>query len=269
MQCPKCARENPEQARFCLRCGAKLVRTCAKCGTELPSDAKFCFACGTPLGTSPSDPLADALKEYIDRLLAARGQVGHERRAVTILFSDIKGSSAIASKLDPEEVLDIVNGAFECLIPPVFQYEGTLTQLMGDAILAFFGAPIAHDDDAERACRAALDILANAREYAAKLERERGICGFNVRVGINTGQVVVGEVGTDLRVAYTAVGDTINMAARMGQSAEPGTVLVTEETYRLVAPLFETKDLGRVEVKGHDEPMPVYRLSGWEGVSGD
>jgi len=265
MRCPKCNTDNPEQARFCFGCGAKLTLVCAKCKAELPFRAKFCFGCGAPVVAPPSDPVAEALRrlaprEYVERLLAARGQVGHERRPVTILFCDIKGSSAIASRLDPEEVLDIVNGAFECLIPPIFRYEGTLTQLMGDAILAFFGAPIAHDDDPERACRAALDILAGARDYAARLERERGISGFNVRVGINTGPVVVGEVGTDLRVAYTAVGDTINMAARMEQLAEPGTVLVTEETVRLVEPLFETKGLGQIEVKGSEETKPVYRI---------
>jgi len=217
------------------------------------------------VGAPPQDPLAETLKrlapkEYVERLLAARGHVGSERREATILFCDIKGSSAMASKLDPEEVLEIVNGAFECLIPPIFRYEGTLTQLMGDAILAFFGAPFAHDDDPERACRAALDILAVTGEYAARMEQERGISGFNVRVGINTGPVVVGEVGTDLRVAYTAVGDTINMAARMEQAAEPGTVLVTEETYRLVAPLFGAQDLGRIVVKGRDQPMAVFRI---------
>ena len=271
MRCLGCGTENRDRAMFCAECGGALFLACPQCGAELPAGSQFCDSCGKPLGVPTADLLAEALKrlapkEYAERLLAARGRVSHERRAVTILFSDIKGSSAIASKLDPEEVLEIINGAFQFLIPPVFRYEGTLTQLLGDAILAFFGAPIAHDDDAERACRAALDILAGAREYAAKLQRERGIEGFNVRVGINTGLVVVGEIGTDLRVAYTAMGDTINMAARMEQSAEPGTVLVTEETYRLVAPLFDAKDLGRIEVKGRDEPMAVYRILASKGV---
>jgi class 3 adenylate cyclase len=154
---------------FCAECGGALFLACPQCGAELPAGSQFCDSCGKPLGVPTADLLAEALKrlapkEYAERLLAARGRVSHERRAVTILFSDIKGSSAIASKLDPEEVLEIINGAFQFLIPPVFRYEGTLTQLLGDAILAFFGAPIAHDDDAERACRAALDILAGARE---------------------------------------------------------------------------------------------------------
>ena len=267
MRCPKCDTDNPEQARFCLGCGTKLTLVCPKCKVELPSQAKFCFACGVPLGAPPPDPLAEALKrlapkEYAERLLAARGQVGHERRTVTILFSDIKGSTSMAESLDPEDVLEVMNGAFEFLIPPIFRYEGTLAQLMGDAILAFFGAPIAHEDDPERACRAALDIIVGAREYAAKLERERGIRDFNVRVGINTGPVVVGEVGTDLRVAYTAMGDTINVAARMEQAAEPGTILISEETHRRIAPLFDTLPVGPLQMKGKAEPVPAFRALG-------
>jgi ABC-type oligopeptide transport system substrate-binding subunit/class 3 adenylate cyclase len=211
------------------------------------------------------DALAEALKrlvpkEFAERLLATRGQVGGERRTVTMLFSDVKGSTALADKLDPEDVLEVMNGAFEFLIGPIYRYEGTLARLMGDAILAFFGAPIAHEDDPERACRAGLEIIAGAKEYAAKLERERGISGFAVRVGINTGLVVVGEVGSDLRVEYTALGDAINLAARMEQAAEPGTILVSEETHGLIAPLFEMDSLGRIEVKGRTEPVRVYRV---------
>jgi class 3 adenylate cyclase len=126
---------------------------------------------------------------------------------------------------------------------------------MGDGILAFFGAPIAHEDDAEGACRAALEIIRGAREYAARLEEERGITGFNVRVGIHTGLVVVGEVGSDLRVEYTAMGDAVNLASRLETAAEPGTVLITEDTHRLIAPLFEMEALGPIEVKGKTDPV--------------
>jgi adenylate cyclase len=199
-------------------------------------------------------------KEYAERLLATRGQVGHERRTVTILFSDVKGSTAMAHDLDPEDVLEIMDGAFDVLIEPVYRYEGTLARLMGDAVLAFFGAPIAHEDDAERACRAALDIIAEAQRYAERLQRERGIEGFNVRVGIHTGLVVVGEAGSDLRVEYTAMGDAINLASRIESAAEPGRVLVTGATHKLVAPLFETEALGTIEVKGCAEPVSVYRV---------
>jgi len=267
MHCPKCAKENPAQARFCLQCGARLSLLCPQCQTELPPDAQFCFACGAqvvaaqPQGLTAAELLKRLVpKEYAERLLATRGQVSHERRTVTILFADVKGSTSMAETLDPEEWAEVMHGAFEVLVPPIYRYEGALVQLMGDAILAFFGAPIAHEDDPERACRAGLDITAEARRYAEKLEKERGIQGFNVRVGINTGLVVVGEVGTDLRVAYTAMGDTINLAARMEAAAEPGTVLITENTWKLVAPLFETQAVGPLQVKGKAEPVAAYRV---------
>jgi len=183
-----------------------------------------------------------------------------ERRIVTMLFSDVKGSTPMAEQLDPEDVLEIMDGAFDVLIEPITRYEGALARLMGDGILAFFGAPIAHEDDAERACRAALEILERAGKYAARLEAERGISGFNVRVGIHTGLVVVGEVGSDLRVEYTAMGDAVNLASRMEEAAEPGTLLITEDTHRLIARLFETESLGPVEVRGRAEPVSVYRV---------
>ncbi|MBM4466215.1 MAG: tetratricopeptide repeat protein [Chloroflexi bacterium] len=281
MQCPKCNTENLEGAKFCLNCGAKLVTTCSQCGSELPLQARFCFVCGTLVSAPPSEAarepgavgLTEALKrlvpkEFAERLLATRGKVGSERRMVTILFSDVKGSTAMAEKLDPEEVMEIMNGAFEFLIPPVYRYEGTLARLMGDAILAFFGAPIAHEDDPERACRAALEIIEGAGRYAARLERERGIRGFNVRVGINTGLVVVGEVGSDLRVEYTAMGDVVNLAARMEGAAEPGTILITEETHKLIAPLFEAEFLGPIQVKGRTEPVATYRVLAAKEVAG-
>jgi class 3 adenylate cyclase/predicted ATPase len=203
-----------------------------------------------------------------DRLLATRGQVQAERRIVTILFSDVKGSTAMAEQLDPEDVMEIMDGAFDVLIEPITRYEGTLARLMGDAILAFFGAPIAHEDDPERACRAALEIVEGARDYAERVEQERGIEGFNVRVGINTGLVVVGEVGSDLRVEYTAMGDAINLAARMEGAAEPGTVLITADTHKLIAPLFETEPLGPIAVKGKAEPVSVHRVLRAKAVRG-
>jgi class 3 adenylate cyclase/tetratricopeptide (TPR) repeat protein len=177
-----------------------------------------------------------------------------------MLFSDVKGSTPMAESLDPEDVLEIMDSAFDVLIEPITRYEGALARLMGDGILAFFGAPIAHEDDAERACRAALEILDGAREYAERLQLERGIAGFNVRVGIHTGLVVVGEVGSDLRVEYTAMGDAVNLASRMEEAAEPGTVLITEDTQRLIAPLFDMEALGPMEVKGKAEPVSVYRV---------
>jgi class 3 adenylate cyclase/tetratricopeptide (TPR) repeat protein len=198
--------------------------------------------------------------EYAERLLATRGQVGRQRRTVTILFSDVKGSTSMAEDLDPEEWLEIMDGAFDLLIEPIYRYEGTLARLMGDAVLAFFGAPIAHEDDPERACRAALEIIRGAKRYAARLEAEMGISGFDVRVGIHSGLVIVGEVGSDLRVEYTAMGDAVNLAARTESAAEPGTVLITEATYKLIAPLFDTEALEPAKFKGKTSPVAVYRL---------
>ena len=157
-----------------------------------------------------------------------------ERRVVTILFADVKGSTAMADRMDPEEVLEIMNGAFRVLIEPITRHEGTIARLMGDAVLAFFGAPVAHENDPDRACMAALEILSGARDYAKQLERNRGITGFDVRVGMNTGLVVLAEVGDGDRVEYTAMGDAVNLASRMETAAEPGTILLTEATRTLL-----------------------------------
>ncbi|MGD8245294.1 MAG: adenylate/guanylate cyclase domain-containing protein, partial [Anaerolineae bacterium] len=281
MRCPTCNTQNPGPAKFCLNCGRRLVRTCPECGTGLPPEARFCFSCGAQLDVPPpetgqkpaSHVLNEAIerlvpKEFAERLLATRGQVKAERRMVTILMSDVKGSSAMARGVDPEEVMEVMDGAFEVLIKPIARYEGTVARLEGDAILAFFGAPIAHEDDPERACRAGLEIVEGARAYAARLEEERGIRGFSVGVGIHTGLVVVGEVGTDLRVEYTAMGEAPNLAARLESAAEPGTVLISEEAHQLIAPLFETEALEPIEVRGWEQPVPVFRVLAAKEVPG-
>jgi class 3 adenylate cyclase/tetratricopeptide (TPR) repeat protein len=184
-----------------------------------------------------------------------------ERRVVTMLFCDVRGSTSMAEDLDPEEWTDVMNAAYEHLIAPVYRYEGTVARLMGDAILAFFGAPIAHEDDPQRAVMAGLDIVSGIGPFRERLARERGL-DLNVRVGINTGPVVVGEVGSEQRQEYSAMGDAVNVAARMEQTAEPGTVQITEDTYRLVADLFEVEPLGEVELKGKRRPVPAYRVLG-------
>jgi len=255
MLCAQCNTENPERAKFCLECGARL-------------DAAAAPAPSVPQDTIPQRIRRLVPQEYADRLMAAGGQMAGARRVVTILFSDIKGSSAMARDMDPEDVMEIMDGAFDVLIEPIMRYEGTLARLMGDAILAFFGAPITHEDDPERACRAALDIIAGGERYAERLREERSIEGFNVRVGINTGLVVVGEVGSDLRVEYTAMGEAINLAARMESAAEPGTILITEDTHKHIAPLFETQSLLPIEVKGWEEPVPVFRVLSPEELPG-
>ena len=270
MKCTSCGTENPESAKFCLNCGSPLLLVCANCGTQLPAGAKFCVNCGHRVAAPAAAPAAtsakDQLERYMPRELQAKlhaARTDHsmegERRIVTMLFCDVQGSTGIAEKLDPEEWIEIINQIFEFMITSVYRYEGTIARLMGDAILAFFGAPIAHEDDPERAVRAGLGIIEAMRPFHDQLQRERGL-DVNVRVGINTGLVVVGEVGSDMRVEYTAMGDAVNLAARMEQTAQPGSVQISGDTYKLIAPLFEFDALGRIEIKGKSEPVEAYRV---------
>jgi class 3 adenylate cyclase/tetratricopeptide (TPR) repeat protein len=224
----------------------------------------------TPASSAPAGELERYVpKELLQKLDAARasGSMVGERRIVTMLFCDVKGSTAAAEQLDPEEWTEIMNGAFEHMIQPVYAYEGTVARLMGDALLAFFGAPLAHEDDPARAVLAGLDIVAGLQPYRERMRSKWGI-DFNVRVGINTGLVVVGAVGSDLRMEYSAMGDAINLAARMEQTATPGTVQIAGDTYRLVRPLFEFENLGGIEVKGKSERIPAYRVLGRKAMAG-
>ena len=184
-----------------------------------------------------------------------------ERRVVTMLFCDVRGSTAAAEQMDPEDWGEIINGAFEYMIKPIYRYEGIVARLMGDGLLAFFGAPIAHEDDPQRAILAGLDIVEEIRPYRAQIHNGRGV-DFDVRVGINTGLVVVGAVGSDLRMEYSALGDAINLASRMEQTAVPGTVQVAHDTFKLVKPMFEFEELGGIDIKGKAEPVPAYRALG-------
>ncbi|MGZ8394746.1 MAG: adenylate/guanylate cyclase domain-containing protein [Nitrospira sp.] len=264
MECPNCGHGNAQDAKFCARCGTGLTVTCGVCSTNADPGAAFCTNCGAALGTGASGEgelaryLPQELLTKLESARAGRAMQG-ERRTVTMLFADIKGSTAAAEKLDPEDWAEIINGAFEHLIAPVYHYEGTLARLQGDAVLAFFGAPIAHEDDPVRALRAGLEIIQAIGAYRQEIEGRWGVA-IEARVGIHTGLVVVGEVGSDLRVEYTALGDAINVAARMEQSAEPGTVLVTDHTRSLTGGAFEFEPLGPVEVKGKAEPVVAHRV---------
>ena len=206
--------------------------------------------------TSSQPPQPDPESSGAQR--SSRGSQG-ERRIVTALFCDVTGSTAMAEQLDAEEWTEIMNEAFEYLIAPVYKYEGTVARLMGDAVLAFFGAPFAHEEDPERATLAGLEMLEAIGPFQERIKQEYDM-DFNIRVGINTGPVVTGDVGSNLATEYTAMGDAVNVAARMEQTAEPGTVQISGETYRLVAPLFDVEPLGDIEVKGKSEPVPAYRV---------
>ena len=190
-----------------------------------------------------------------------RRAIQGDRRIVTVLFCDVVGSTAMAEQLDPEEWAEIMNDAFPYLTGPIERYEGTVARLMGDAILAFFGAPASHEDDPQRAILAGLEIVDGIGTFREEIAKEYGL-DFNVRVGINTGPVVVGEVGSESAGEYTAMGDAVNLAARMEQSAEPGSVQVAENTYSHVEPLFDFEPLGPIEVKGKAEPVPAFRVQG-------
>jgi class 3 adenylate cyclase len=296
VQCAACGHEAGPEAKFCSQCGTSLAVACPACSTLAPPGARFCAECGTNLRGDPAGSPASAAsspgpapgrvssptaaessdlarylpRQLLERLRAARGGHGMEgeRRTVTVLFADIKGSTAAAEQLDPEDWAGIVNGAFERLIAPVYRYEGTLARLQGDAVLAFFGAPIAHDDDPVRAVRAGLEITREIERYSTEVERSWGI-PIEVRVGVNTGLVVVGDVGSDLRVEYTAVGDAINVAARMEQTADPGTVRVTTDTLALTGNVFDTVELGRVEVRGKRSHVGAVVVRRFLGVRED
>ncbi|HWH24817.1 MAG TPA: adenylate/guanylate cyclase domain-containing protein [Candidatus Limnocylindria bacterium] len=224
------------------------------------------MACGRAVGPASAGDLdrqlrlaAGAPAPLVDKM--RRSRLSGERKPVTALFADVVGSTSLAERMDPEDWTQMMNQVFELMSQAVFRYEGTIAQLQGDAMLAFFGAPIAHEDDPERAVRAALDMVTAADEFARQLKAAQGT-DFRIRAGINSGPVVVGNVGNDLRYEYTALGDAVNVAARAQAAAEPGTVLITAATQRFVAATFEFADLGLIEVKGKAERVHAYRVVG-------
>src|SRR5436309_1737030 len=251
--------------RFCGQCGTALARQCPQCHAEAPPGFRFCGQCGASLQAAPPQAAAAPTprapvaapsiatytpKHLADKILKSRAAVEGERRQVTVLFADVAGFTTLAERLDPEDVHRIINRCFELITAEVHRFEGTINQYTGDGVMALFGAPIAHEDGPRRAVHAALGIQQALRDHSQQLQAERGL-GLQMRIGINTGPVVVGRIGDDLRMDYTAVGDTTNLAARMQQAARPGSVVVTEATHKAIGGYFETLDLGEREVKGH------------------
>jgi len=264
--CADCSHENPSDAGFCQKCGQPLMLDCATCGRSNSHEALFCRHCGTRLDgvsapgsksrlRSLQETAPHALREKIKK---ARTEIEGERKPVTIVFTDIVGSTAIAEKLDPEVWKEIVAGAHRCVGEAVYRYEGTIAQLLGDGVLAFFGAPITHEDDPIRAVRAAMDIQKSIKAYAQELGSV--VDDFQMRIGINTGTVVIGEIGTDMHVEYLAIGDAVNVAARLQSVAEPGKVVVSGACARLVGAEFDLRDLGEIKVKGKAEPLQAFEL---------
>lgn len=269
MICPKCKFDNPAGMTFCGRCGTPLSRLCPSCGFENPLDFTFCGKCGYDLrrpaeavsALRRGEPQAYTPRHLADKILTTKSAMEGERKQVTVLFADVSGFTSISEKLDPEEVHALVNRCLGILLDQVHRYEGTITQFTGDGVMALFGAPIAHEDAPQRGLHAALAIQQALKRYAEELKREQGI-EFQMRMGLNTGPVVVGKIGDDLTMEYTAVGDTVNLAARMEQLAEPGAILVAEATHRHTEGYFEFRPLGPVEVKGRREPVRVYEVLG-------
>lgn len=264
IHCLRCQTVNPTEARFCLNCGLSLSRKCSNCQSELLPGARFCMYCGQPvIVESPLDAnrfnrvAASAPEPLVQKALAST--LSGERRVVTILFVDVVGSTALSEQVDVETWSEIMNEAIDQVSTAVYRYEGTIARLLGDSLLAFFGAPVAHEDDPVRAVHAALDLMATGQQFAARIFDQYGI-NFALRATINTGQVLVGPVGDDLHFDYTAMGGAVNLTSRLKFASQPMSVLVSEHTYRYIDPLFECEDQGPVSVKGISEPVRVYRV---------
>ena len=227
MKSPGCQHGNPTGSSFCLECGARLGLTCASCGTDLPAGSKFCNKCGTAVSSLTAgqsrfaSPDSYTPQHLAERILNSKTALEGERKQVTVLFADLKGSMELLADRDPEEARKLLDPVLERMMEAVHRYEGTVNQVMGDGIMALFGAPLAHEDHAVRACYAALKMQEVVRRYSAELRRGQGV-EVQIRVGLNSGDVVVRSIGSDLRMDYTAVGQTTHLAARMEQLAAPG-----------------------------------------------
>ena len=267
MLCPRCRHDNPPQSAYCLDCGDPLTFTCGSCGADLPPGSRFCNICGTPVqpsaGLRPrfASPDTYTPKHLAAKILTSKSALEGERKHVTVLFADLKGSMELLADRDPEEARRLLDPVLERMMEAVHHYEGTVNQVMGDGIMALFGAPVAHEDHAVRACYAALRMQRLINLYADGLQRQGGT-PVQIRVGLNSGEVVVRTIGSDLQMDYTAVGQTTHLAGRMEQMAKPGTILVTGDTLKLAEGYVRVRPRGPVTAKGLGNPIEVYELTG-------
>jgi class 3 adenylate cyclase/tetratricopeptide (TPR) repeat protein len=267
MKCPRCQHENRSGAKFCEECATPLARTCSNCGSQLSATAKFCPECAHPVAdTAPvearfASPQSYTPKHLAEKILTSKTALEGERKQVTVLFADLKGSMELLADRDPEEARKILDPVLERMMEAVHRYEGTVNQVMGDGIMALFGAPVAHEDHAARACYAAVRMQQRINLYADELQRD-GRTPVQIRVGLNSGEVVVRSIGSDLHMDYTAVGQTTHLAARMEHMARPGSTLVTADTVRLAEGYVQVRPLGAVSVKGLESQSPVFELTG-------
>ncbi len=266
MRCPRCEHENPASLKFCGECGARLASVCPACGASNASTQKFCGECGALLTSGApaakfATPDAYTPKHLAEKILTSKAALEGERKQVTVLFADLKGSMELLAYRDPEEARKLLDPVLEHMMEAVHRYEGTVNQVMGDGIMALFGAPIAHEDHGVRACYAALRMQESVKRYSEGVRRSHGV-EVQIRVGLNSGEVVVRSIGSDLHMDYTAVGQTTHLAARMEQLANPGSIRLTAATLRLAEGYVEVKPLGLVPVKGLSEPIEVYEVTG-------
>ncbi|MBI4589814.1 MAG: tetratricopeptide repeat protein [Candidatus Rokubacteria bacterium] len=270
MRCPRCEHDNPAGVKFCGECGARLEFLCPACRASNPPTNKFCHGCGAPLhaaapGAKFAEPHRYTPRHLAEKILTSRSAVEGERKQVTVLFADLKGSMELLADRDPEEARKLLDPVLERMMEAVHRYEGTVNQVLGDGIMALFGAPLAHEDHAVRACYAALRMQESVTRYGDEIQRSQGV-PVQIRVGLNSGEVVVRSIGSDLHMDYTAVGQTTHLAARMEQMAKPGSVLATAHTLKLAEGYVQIKPLGPVSVKGLEGPIEVYEILGAEPV---
>ncbi|MCP3986232.1 MAG: AAA family ATPase [bacterium] len=253
--------------RFCGGCGEPLAAICAGCDTESPAGFAFCGHCGSALpgieatrGKAPPErsPRDYTPRHLAERILGQRGAMEGARKQVTVFLADVKGSMDISEHVDPEQWHHILDGFFEIMSEGIHRFEGTVNQYTGDGVMAIFGAPLAHEDHAQRACFAALRVRKAIEDYADELRRQGH--NFAMRIGLNSGEVVVGTIGDDLRMDYTAQGHTVGVAARIEGLAAPGSVYLSGETARLVDGYFELRGLGPTKVKGAGAPIELFEL---------
>ena len=257
MECPSCQAETPDTGKFCTACGAGLPVQCQSCGASNASGANFCSECGQRLAPSRKATSFAPASDSGSHQTA-------ERRQLTVMFCDLVGSTALSARLDPEDLRSVIGAYHRCCTEPVERNGGFVAKYLGDGVLAYFGYPQAHEHDAERAVRAALNLV----EAVPKLATHAGL-PLQVRIGIATGLVVVGDlIGAGAAQEQAVVGETPNLAARLQALAEPGTVVIASSTRRLTGGLFEYRDLGAVALKGFAEDVPAWQVLGLGSAEG-
>jgi class 3 adenylate cyclase/tetratricopeptide (TPR) repeat protein len=266
VQCPRCQSPNREGAQFCRDCGGRLLGSCPTCGSPAEPASKFCDRCGAALTgpltvATPQAPESYTPKHLAEKILTSRAALEGERKHVTVLFADVKGSMELLADRDPEEARQLLHPVLARMMEAVHHYEGTVNQVMGDGIMALFGAPLAHEDHAVRACYAALRMQDSVTRHGDEIQRTHGI-PVQIRIGVNSGEVVVRSIDSGLHMDYLAVGQTTHLAGRMEQMAKPGSVLVTAATLQQAEGHVQARPLGRIPVRGLEAPIEVYELTG-------